>query len=137
MKFIFCLIIGRQLTINNKSRHVCLHLFAVSSILTFATKQQQRMTKDLTSTGEMFKSIIERLSKIQNTLDSMTRQRDCFDGDTLLDNHDLCQMMNVTKRTLARYRQKKLIRYYKIDRKVFYRASEIREFMKAEKDKNL
>lgn len=88
------------------------------------------MNDKLLSANEMFECIIQRLSKIQNTLDSMTRQRDCFDGDTLLDNHDLCQMMNITKRTLARYRQKKLIRYYKIDRKVFYRASEIQEFMK-------
>lgn len=38
--------------------------------------------------------------------------------------------LNITKRTLARYRQKKLIKYYMIDRKVFYRASEIQAFMK-------
>lgn len=93
------------------------------------------MSDNHTSTDEMFKAIVERLSKIQDTLDRMIRQRDCFDGDTMLDNHDLCQMLNITKRTLARYRQKKLIRYYTIDRKVFYRASEIREFLKEVKDK--
>lgn len=95
------------------------------------------MTKNLTSTDEMFKSIVEQLSKIQKTLDSMSKQRDCFNGDIMLDNYDLCKMLNITKRTLARYRQKKLIKYYKIDRKVFYRASEIREFMKSSKEKML
>jgi hypothetical protein len=31
---------------------------------------------------------------------------------------------------LARYRQKKLIRYYQIDRKTYYKASEVQEFLK-------
>lgn len=47
-----------------------------------------------------------------------------------MDNYDMCQLLNITKRTLARYRQKKLINYYMIDRKVFYRASEAQEFLK-------
>ncbi len=78
----------------------------------------------------MFECIIDRLDQLKDTLDSLSRQRACFDGDTLLDNSDMCRLLNITKRTLARYRQKKLVRYYMIDRKVFYRASEIRQFMK-------
>ena len=50
-------------------------------------------------------------------------------GDTLLDNYDLCRLLGVTKRTLARYRQKKLIRYYMIDGRTYYKASEIQEFL--------
>lgn len=78
----------------------------------------------------MFEQIIDRLDRLGANLDSLTRQRDCFDGDTLLDNSDMCRLLNITKRTLARYRQKKLVRYYMIDRKVFYRASEVEKFMK-------
>ena len=40
--------------------------------------------------------------------------------------------LNVTDRTLARYRSKKLIKYYIIDRRIYYRSSEVREFMKAQ-----
>ena len=78
----------------------------------------------------MFERITDRLDRLGANLDSLTRQRECFDGDTLLDNSDMCRLLNITKRTLARYRQKKLVRYYMIDRKVFYRASEVGEFMK-------
>ena len=82
------------------------------------------------SENELFEAIERRMEHIQQTLDAMAKTRGTFDGDTLLDNHDLCMMLNFTKRTLARYRQKRLIPFYKIDRRVFYRAAEIREFMK-------
>jgi excisionase family DNA binding protein len=42
----------------------------------------------------------------------------------------MCQLLGITKRTLARYRQKKLIRFYTIRGKVWYKASEVEEFLK-------
>lgn len=79
---------------------------------------------------EILSRILQRLDKIEDVLKRLSERRECFDGDTLLDNHDMCQLLNITKRTLARYRQKKLINYYMIDRKVFYRASEVQGFLK-------
>ena len=60
------------------------------------------------------------------------RLKDCLDGDTLLDNCDLAQLLGVTQRTIARYREKGLIRYYQTDEngKNFYRSSEIQEFLR-------
>lgn len=78
---------------------------------------------------EMLFQILQCLNKIVDVLERLSKRRECFDGDTLLDNHDMCQLLNITKRTLARYRQKKLINYYMIDRKVFYRASEVQGFL--------
>lgn len=72
---------------------------------------------------------MERFEKLERTLERMNRIKDCLDGDTLLDNYDLCRLLGVTKRTLARYRQKKLIRYYMIDGRTYYKASEIQEFL--------
>ena len=80
------------------------------------------MSNESSISSEMFDCIIDRLDRLKNMLESLVKQRQCFDGDTLLDNSDMCQLLNITKRTLARYRQKKLVRYYMIDRKVFYRA---------------
>lgn len=88
------------------------------------------MSSESSITSEMFDCIIDRLDRLKDMLESLVKQRQCFEGDTLLDNSDMCRLLNITKRTLARYRQKKLVRYYMIDRKVFYRASEIEEFMK-------
>lgn len=56
--------------------------------------------------------------------------KDCLNGDELLDNYDIAKLLNVSLRTVARYREKGLIRYYQTDDngKNFYRSSEIQEF---------
>ncbi len=78
---------------------------------------------------KMFSALMERFEKLERAFERMNRLKDCLDGDTLLDNYDLCRLLGVTKRTLARYRQKKLIRYYMIDGRTYYKASEIQEFL--------
>lgn len=78
---------------------------------------------------KMFTSLMERFDKMERAFERMNKIKDCLDGDTLLDNYDLCRLLGVTKRTLARYRQKKLIRYYMIDGRTYYKASEIQEFL--------
>ena len=67
----------------------------------------------------MLHQIMERFDRIDRTLE----------GDTLLDNYDLCQLLGVTKRTLARYRQKKYVTYYMIDGRTYYKASEVEAFL--------
>ena len=78
---------------------------------------------------KMFFRIMERFDKIDRTLERMNKLKDCLDGDTLLDNYDLCQLLGITKRTLARYRQKKLVTYYMIDGRTYYKASEVEAFL--------
>ena len=80
---------------------------------------------------KMKMTIVEGFDRIEKKLDRMNRLKDCLDGDTLLDNCDLAQLLGVTQRTIARYREKGLIRYYQTDEngKNFYRSSEIREFL--------
>ena len=80
---------------------------------------------------KMIMTIVEGFDRIEKKLDRMNRLKDCLDGDTLLDNCDLAQLLGVTQRTIAHYREKGLIRYYQTDEngKNFYRSSEIREFL--------
>lgn len=85
---------------------------------------------------KMFFQIMERFDKIDRALERMNKLKDCLDGDTLLDNYDLCQLLGITKRTLARYRQKKLVTYYMIDGRTYYKASEV-EALLYQKGKSL
>ncbi len=78
---------------------------------------------------KMFLHIMERFDKIEKTLAQMNKLKECFDGDTLLDNYDMCKLLGVTKRTLARYRQKKHVTYYMIDGRTYYKASEVEAFL--------
>ena len=63
----------------------------------------------------------------------MNRQRDCLDGDQFLDNVDLAELLGVSQRTLARYREKERIPYYCVDDngRTLYLASEVRDFIKS------
>ena len=82
----------------------------------------------MNTTGE-FQQIMEILISIDRKLDRMNNIKDAMDGDKLLDNHDLCMLLGVTKRTLQRYRQLQKIIFYRIDGKTYYKASEIQEFL--------
>ena len=80
---------------------------------------------------KMIMTIVEGFDRIEKKLDRMNRVKDCLDVDTLLDNYDVARLLGVTLRTVARYREKGLLRYYQTDAngKNFYRSSEIQEFL--------
>jgi hypothetical protein len=48
----------------------------------------------------------------------------------LLDNQDLCQLLNINKRTLQRYRSKGTLKYLRIGGKTFYTADQVNDFIK-------
>ena len=52
------------------------------------------------------------------------------EDDNLLDNQDLCLLFKVSIKTLQRYRALGVLPYFTISGKVYYRASEFREFIK-------
>lgn len=77
----------------------------------------------------MLHQIMERFDRIEDRLSRMNRQTSALDGDKLLDNQDMCELLSITKRTLARYRQKKLVTYYMIDGRTYYKSSEVEAFL--------
>ena len=42
--------------------------------------------------SEMFAQIMERFDRIERALERMNKLKECLDGDTLLDNYDLCRL---------------------------------------------
>ena len=102
------------------------------SVITF--KRQERyamMYIDNEVLEKMIMTIVEGFDRIEKKLDRMGRVKDFMNGDELLDNYDIAKLLNVSLRTVARYREKGLIRYYQTDDngKNFYRSSEIQEFL--------
>lgn len=79
----------------------------------------------------------ERMAKIEAKLDrnykeiiSLKQQRKYLDGELLMDNQDLCQLLQISKRTLQRYRSSKLLKYRTIYHKTYYKESDVQEFIK-------
>jgi len=79
---------------------------------------------------ELKKFFMSRFDRIEKKLDRLAKIKDAMNGEKILDNQDMCQLLGITKRSLARYRQKKIIPYYQGDRKTYYKASEVQAFLK-------
>lgn len=75
-------------------------------------------------------NIINRLDKIDKTLASMSKQRCYLDGELLYDNYDLCKLLNISKRTLQRYRSSKELPYHTLYGKTFYKESDVSNFIR-------
>lgn len=67
-------------------------------------------------------TMVEGFARIEKKLDQMNRLKECMNGDRLLDNVDLAELLGVSQRTLARYRKEGKIKYYSVEKngKSFY-----------------
>lgn len=74
--------------------------------------------------------IVDRFNRIDKTLDKMGRHRNMLDGELLFDNQDLCQLLNVSKRTLQRYRSSGELPFHKVYHKTYYKESDIHTFIR-------
>lgn len=86
--------------------------------------------------GEVLQDLVDlimemrqQLNQVEEKLERTLRVKETLNGDTLLDNSDICQLLGITKRTLQRYRQLRLIKYYLIEGKTLYKSSEVLEFI--------
>ncbi len=69
--------------------------------------------------------ILYRLDDVVNKLDDPEEEVPLLDGEKLLDNFDVCRMLNVSKRTLQRYRSLGELPYQMIYHKTFYKESDV------------
>ena len=74
--------------------------------------------------------IMYRFDKQDKTLDKMSKRRNMLDGELLLDNQDLCQLLNVSKRTLQRYRSSGELPFHTLYQKTFYKESDVHKFIR-------
>lgn len=74
--------------------------------------------------------IMYRFDKQDKTLDKMSKQRNMLDGELLLDNQDLGMLLNVSKRTLQRYRSSGELPFQTLYQKTFYKESDVHKFIR-------
>ena len=89
--------------------------------------------------NEDFENWMARLSKklddIGQDLKSVLNTHEVFAGDEkLLDNQDLAFLLKVSKRTLQRYRSGRMLPYFMVAHKTYYRVSDVREFVRRHMD---
>lgn len=78
--------------------------------------------------------IIARLDRQEHLLQSLKgtgiKEAMYVDGERLLDNQDLCQLLQTSKQSLQRYRSSGMLRYRKLRHKTYYTESDVQEFLK-------
>lgn len=74
--------------------------------------------------------IMERFDKQDKTLSMITNQYNYLEGERIFDNQQLCQYLNVSKRTLQRYRSSGKLKSYSIHKKMYYKESDVLTFIK-------
>ncbi|MDR2039009.1 MAG: helix-turn-helix domain-containing protein [Bacteroidales bacterium] len=78
-----------------------------------------------------FERFMVRFDRIDRHLEKMALKEKLLEGERLLDNQDVCQLLNVSKRTLQRYRSSGELPYQMIYHKTFYKESDVEAFIKA------
>lgn len=75
------------------------------------------------------KRIFEQIELLHHKADKLLPKQ--TDGELkLLDNQDLCQLLNVNKRTLQRYRSKGTLKYLRVEGKTFYTVDQVNDFLR-------
>jgi len=74
-------------------------------------------------------SVLEQLDLLHKKIDKLMSDK-TENNIKLFDNQDLCQLLNVDKRTLQRYRSKGTLKYLRIGGKTFYTIENLNEFIK-------
>lgn len=74
--------------------------------------------------------ILERLDLLKEHIDESKRSRNSIDGEELLDNQDLLQMLKISNRSLQRYRSTGKLPYYTISGKLYYKLSDVHQFIR-------
>ncbi len=78
---------------------------------------------------------VQEIRHIGQDLKSVINTHEVFAGDEkLLDNQDLAFQLKVSKRTLQRYRSGKMLPYFMVAHKTYYRVSDVREFVRRHMD---
>ena len=89
---------------------------------------------DTTTFENWMRQIMELFDRNEQLIASLTskelREVKYLDGEQLLDNQDLCELLNTSKRSIQRYRSSGTLKYQMLWHKVYYKESDVQEFLK-------
>ncbi len=74
--------------------------------------------------------IMERFDILMELANGAKNQRAIIDGEELLDNQDILQMLKISSRSLQRYRSSGKLPYYTISGKIYYKLSDVHQFIR-------
>jgi hypothetical protein len=74
--------------------------------------------------------IMERFDILKEQVSSRKSRYIEIDGEVLLDNQDVLQLLKISSRSLQRYRTNKKLPYYTISGKLYYKLSDVHQLIR-------
>lgn len=74
--------------------------------------------------------IMERFDLVKEHIVSKQSKYIEIDGEQLLDNQDVLQLLKISSRSLQRYRTDKKLPYYTISGKLYYKLSDVHQLIR-------
>lgn len=74
--------------------------------------------------------IMGRFDILKEYIIDIQKERNSIDGEELLDNQDLLQLLKISHRSLQRYRSSGKLPYYTISGKLYYKLSDVHQFIR-------
>lgn len=74
--------------------------------------------------------LVQRMDMLSEEINSTHRKTDLLEDDQMLDNQDVMIMLKLSSRSLQRYRSNELLPYYSISGKIYYKLSDVRQFLR-------
>ena len=68
---------------------------------------------------------------LEMTKDATEKYASIFNKEKWLDIQEVCLMMNITKRTLQTYKDKGILCYSRLNRKNYYKLSDVKALLEA------
>ena len=75
--------------------------------------------------------IMDRFDHTDKALEKLNKRDNMLEGERLYDNQDICQLLNISKRTLQRYRSSEELPFHSI----YYKESDIHTFIRTHFDR--
>lgn len=77
--------------------------------------------------SEAFQKLLESLEEIKRELKQLKESSPL--EEVWMDNQQVCELLFISKRTLQNYRDTEKIKFSQIGSKIYYKASDIEEFL--------
>jgi hypothetical protein len=84
--------------------------------------------ENITLSNDAYNQLIVSIQNLQETVAKLTDRKKLL-AEEYIDSWEACRILKIIRRTLERYRNDNRIPAYKINRKVFFKLSELEHFL--------
>lgn len=80
---------------------------------------------------KVFTALVQRVEDIEERAERLYRRQEDLGLKKWLDNQDVCEILDITKRTLQSYREKGLLPYSRIEHKIRYKPEDVQKLLQS------